>query len=275
MEEEAITEGAHWKMDAFAGRLMATLERFRSNQEDLLYTSDFILRQEAELNDRKRRAKEMVQREYPHVDPGLVEVGWEVLSDELKQVRAGQLTGEEADVSVTSRAKAEHKEALQSFFDKLPDDCWSEYLNSLSSAVMQSRSASHSSRLWSSLLTSVIADFEVLIGNLLRQAITQHPMIINDGEAKYTWAQITEFGDLDAFRSSQIDKTIDKLLYGSFDDWLDFLENKLHIPIPKLARDASTKEIFQRRHMIVHNGGIASAQYVFCQSGRSSRRQVW
>jgi hypothetical protein len=121
----------------------------------------------------------------------------------------------------------------------------------------------------------VIADFEVLIGNLLRQAITQHPMIINDGEAKYTWAQITEFGDLDAFRSSQIDKTIDKLLYGSFDDWLDFLENKLHIPIPKLARDASTKEIFQRRHMIVHNGGIASAQYVFCQSGRSSRRQVW
>ncbi|TWD54710.1 hypothetical protein FB478_10249 [Arthrobacter sp. AG367] len=251
-----------WEMDAFASKLIGTLERFRSNQEDLLYTSDFILRQEAELNDQKERAKEKIQREFPHVEPELLEDAWDVFCVELEGSAPGGLSDDKPNsASRPERDSEAHKKALRDVFDRLPDDCWREYTSALSAAILQG-GAAHSSRLWSSLLTSVIADFEVLVGNLLREAICAHPRIIDDAETKYTWAQIVEFGDLDAFRSNQINKTIDKLLYGSYDDWLDFLGSRIHVVIPSLAKNDSTREIFQRRHMIVHNGGIASAQYV-------------
>jgi hypothetical protein len=254
------TEGPR-ELDPFVVKLIETLERFRSNQDDLLYTSDFILRQEAELNDQKERAKEDIQREFPHVDADVLEDAWDVFSTELNGSAGGELTVPGTGEAQSQRESEEHKAALTSIFDRLPKDCWREYVSALSHAVLQG-GAAHSSRLWSSLLTSVIADFEVLIGNLLREAITAHPLIINDAETKFTWGQIAEFPDLDAFRSNQINKTIDKLLYGSYEDWLDFLAGRLHISIPTLAKSDSTKEVFQRRHMIVHNGGVASDQYV-------------
>src|ERR1035441_7706546 len=49
----------------------------------------------------------------------------------------------------------------------------------------------------------------------------------------------------------------------SFEDWVSFFRTKTHIPMPYLERDQDgVSEIFKRRNLVVHNGGIVNRHYL-------------
>lgn len=150
--------------------------------------------------------------------------------------------------------------AFDSVLSRLPANCRFEYVTAVSKRINQERR--HSPRVLSSLLTSVVADFEVMVGGLLRYAISRAPKLIESSERTYTWSDIASFSDLEKFKSAQIDKMVDTILYGSFQSWLDYLSKRFGISATTLASAAETVEIFQRRNLVVHTGGQVSQQYL-------------
>jgi hypothetical protein len=150
--------------------------------------------------------------------------------------------------------------AFDSVMSRLPESCRYEFMTSISSRI--SRERRHSPRVLSSLLTSVIADFEVMVGGLLRYSISRAPKLIESSERTYTWADIATYSDLEEFKAAQIDKMVDSILYGSFQSWLEFLAKRFGISAASLATADGTVEIFQRRNLVVHTGGQVSQQYL-------------
>ncbi|MFF2824181.1 hypothetical protein ACFVRV_14200 [Arthrobacter koreensis] len=154
----------------------------------------------------------------------------------------------------------EKDDAFDSVLSRLPDNCRFEYVTAVSKRINQERR--HSPRVLSSLLTSVVADFEVMVGGLLRHAISHAPRLIESSERTYTWADIAIYSDLDEFKSAQIDNMVDNILYGNFQSWLEFLSKRFGISAAALATADETIEIFQRRNLVVHTGGQVSQQYL-------------
>ncbi|ALE06951.1 hypothetical protein AL755_18285 [Arthrobacter sp. ERGS1:01] len=58
------------------------------------------------------------------------------------------------------------------------------------------------------------------------------------------------------------------LLRGGFDDWMEWFGKKRNIKVPGVTEDAGALvEIFQRRHLLVHNGGVVNKFYLSKVSG--------
>lgn len=124
--------------------------------------------------------------------------------------------------------------------------------------------ASAKSRLLrNSLLMGAVSDFEVLVSGLVRSLLTLKPEIIRSGEQKYTFKDLEPFSTLDEFRHHCAENMADNLLRGGFDDWMAWFSKKHRLDVPGVTDDADALvEIFQRRHLLVHNGGKVNRFYL-------------
>lgn len=70
-------------------------------------------------------------------------------------------------------------------------------------------------------------------------------------------------GSLDDAVEMAIGRRVDDLMFGSFGEWRRFFQDKLNLKFEGYASDWEfLQEVFQRRHVIVHNGGRASRRYL-------------
>ncbi|KOU18223.1 hypothetical protein ADK51_29295 [Streptomyces sp. WM6368] len=70
-------------------------------------------------------------------------------------------------------------------------------------------------------------------------------------------------GSLDDAINIAIGRRVDELMFGSFADWRKFCLDKMSLKFEEYAIDWDfLQEVFQRRHVIVHNGGLASRRYI-------------
>lgn len=116
----------------------------------------------------------------------------------------------------------------------------------------------------SSLLTMAVSAFEVLLGNLVARHYELHPAALGD-EKRFSLKQIASYDSLEDVQDAAIAYRVYQLLQGSLEDWSKWLDQGSHLGI-KLKNLAISyddlQEIIQRRHVIVHNGGVVSAQYL-------------
>ena len=75
--------------------------------------------------------------------------------------------------------------------------------------------------------------------------------------------------DIDGFRTEGdatdllLSRRVSDLMYGGLDDWSKWFAGRGNINLPELAIDWETvREIFQRRHIITHSGGLVSGEYL-------------
>lgn len=116
----------------------------------------------------------------------------------------------------------------------------------------------------SSLLTMAVAAFEALLGGLAARHYEMHPASIG-GEKKFTLKEIAGYESIEDIQDAAIEHRVYYLLQGSLDDWAKWLDqiSGLHVKLENLAISyEDLEEIIQRRHVIVHNGGVASARYL-------------
>ncbi|MGW0054387.1 hypothetical protein [Nocardia nova] len=113
-----------------------------------------------------------------------------------------------------------------------------------------------------SLLMSVISDFEVLVAALVRAVLEIHPEILRSNDAKFSMEDIENFHSIDEFRRHCAEKMADGLLRKGFDDWMQWFR-KLKLSVPGVT-DCPVEliEIFQRRHLLVHAGGVVNESYL-------------
>jgi hypothetical protein len=114
-----------------------------------------------------------------------------------------------------------------------------------------------------SLLITAVSDFEVLVAALIREFVRTKPEILRSDDERYTLADIDAFGDLEAFRQAVVERFAEGLMRGGFDDWMEWLEKRHKVGLGQITPNPDRlREIFQRRHLLVHNGGVVNQAYL-------------
>lgn len=149
---------------------------------------------------------------------------------------------------------------IEAVIDGIDIDGAPEYFLSVLRA--QGLESNATPRLLSSLLTNLVGDFEVLLGNLLRIMLAKNTSGVGASDRQFTWSEISKFESLDAFKDHVFDTAVDNLLRASYRDWLKYFRDKFKISTPDCSESAFILEALQRRHVIVHNGGRVSQQYL-------------
>lgn len=239
--------------------LSKLLDNYAESQYELLRLGHFISMNSSEIDSPKERAWNDIQRKFPDADPGEFMTAWEA----FQKVLTHSYSESDETAGLTEADKMNTKDEVRSdidaLFKALPQDIESGYFRALS----QPKNVQPSSPLLlSSLLVTVVSEFEILIGNLIREFLTRYPQALESIDRKYTWKEIAGFDSMDEFREIVIERAVDQTLRGSNQDWMDLISRRFKVAIPSLCKQPEFQEIFQRRHLIVHNGGIVNSIYL-------------
>lgn len=117
--------------------------------------------------------------------------------------------------------------------------------------------------LHASLLTMTVGTLETAIAGVSTQHYALHPGALPAEEKEFSLAELAEFDDLQDARVAAISRRVEDLMRSGFDAWDKWFEGLLQEGFDELAADrAVLSEAVQRRHIVVHNGGRVSRQYL-------------
>lgn len=117
--------------------------------------------------------------------------------------------------------------------------------------------------LHNSLLAMAVGAFEVLVSGIATRFYVAHPDALDSDEKTFSFAELRAFGDVNDAADEMISRRIADLMYGGLGTWADWFDKNCSASLSEIAMDFdSVEEAFQRRHVILHNGGLASRQYL-------------
>jgi hypothetical protein len=224
------------------------IESYVESQHEVLRLASYIASQSAHIDSVKDRSWRQIQIGYPRADRAVFDGIW----TEFEKFRTAALSKDQA-------ASDEGERAAHEMFNLLPEGYGAEYISRLVHEVIKEPGTPV---LFSSLLATLIGEYEVFIGGLLRAALTLHPGALGDSNRSFTWKEITAFGTLQELKEHAIEKAVEKVLRESAEEWPKYIADKFKITLPPISGDAKLLEVFQRRNVIVHNGGKVSSLYV-------------
>ena len=115
-----------------------------------------------------------------------------------------------------------------------------------------------------SLLTMAVSAFEALVGNLAARHFELRPKTLGK-EPKFSLEKLSDFESVEEIIDSAIAFRVFQLLQERLSDWVQWFDSgsNLGVKLKNLAIDYKLlEELIQRRHIIVHNGGVVSSQYL-------------
>ncbi len=114
-----------------------------------------------------------------------------------------------------------------------------------------------------SLLTQAISAFEVLVSGIVTRFYVEHQNALGTDAQEFSLADLRTFEDIDDAADALIALRVSSLMFGGLDDWAAWFKKNEGDELSELAMDWSrVVEAFQRRHVVIHNGGLVSRQYV-------------
>lgn len=113
------------------------------------------------------------------------------------------------------------------------------------------------------LVTTSVSAFEILVGGLMSEYYRRYPGALGSDAKEFSLDDLSQFDTVEDARSLIIQKRVDQMLYGSFDEWAEAFLKRMNIDFQGLALDwEATREVFARRNALVHAGGRVSRQYL-------------
>ena len=116
-----------------------------------------------------------------------------------------------------------------------------------------------------SLVVAVVSNFEVQLAQVAAAFYREAPGVLDSSssEKEFSLKDLKEVGNIDDAVEMAISRRVEGLLFGSLSDWRKFFNEKMKMKLDELCIDWNiTREVIQRRHVIVHNGGMASRRYI-------------
>nr|WP_290227701.1 hypothetical protein [Trichocoleus desertorum] len=146
---------------------------------------------------------------------------------------------------------------------KLPDKTNIE-LDKIDIALKEIGKAQGRTRmLYSSSLMTLTSSVELFFSKLFHQYFYLHPESIGTKEKLFSFDDLSKFDTLADARTHYISSRIEDLLRGPLSDWLLFARNTVKLSMGYLKEEQELlEETFQRRNIVVHNGGIANSIYI-------------
>jgi hypothetical protein len=232
--------------------LTAAFSIFTERQREIRRLARYLQERADDIDDLKIRAKELIEEQIHAVN--------EKALDELMQmlIRTFNQAVDEEDLSADERV-----ELLQSTFkavaEDLPDGALSSYIGSITRVTLGQPATP---MLLGSLLVTLVGELETLVGAVTRALYSRQPEKLNELNKSYSWSEIERFETIAEMREHVADHTVEKMLYGSFSEWFDVLDKRFGVPRPARSQEFQTLEVIQRRHLMVHSGGVVSRQYL-------------
>jgi len=113
------------------------------------------------------------------------------------------------------------------------------------------------------ILTGVIAQFDHLVQQLVREVINLKPEIISQSERAMTFKELQAFSSIDDARDYISNKYIESLTRKSHFEQFKDMEVAFGLELRKgLQNFPNFLELCQRRHCVIHNGGVVSQSYL-------------
>ncbi len=137
--------------------------------------------------------------------------------------------------------------------DKKFDEAYKEY----SAIVNQKR------RLYISSLINLISNVELFLSEILHYYYDQYPDASAIKKKSLTFEELKVLGSIEDAQKYLIDEKIEQILRGTFSDWVSVLKEELKLQLNYIDdyKD-SLIEVFQRRNVLIHNGGKVNSIYL-------------
>ncbi|MEE4740602.1 hypothetical protein V2K88_02870 [Pseudomonas alliivorans] len=108
----------------------------------------------------------------------------------------------------------------------------------------------------------LITLFEAALSDIIRVALLFRPQILKS-KKMISYEDIFGESDLESLVAKIVDKEISDLTYGSIDDLIEYLKNKLYIPIDFLPEEKDELNWCKAtRNLLVHNQGRVDAKFL-------------
>ncbi|KAA0944143.1 hypothetical protein FQ087_18640 [Sporosarcina sp. ANT_H38] len=121
-------------------------------------------------------------------------------------------------------------------------------------------------QLLNSIIISLATGMELLIADLFKDFIQNVDKSDFIEKKSLTYSELVKIGSVEEARIFLIDEYTEELLKKSFKYWLDEIERKLSIKVTSIEflnqKIEKTFEVFQRRHLLIHNNGIVNSSYL-------------
>lgn len=114
----------------------------------------------------------------------------------------------------------------------------------------------------SALLTSV-SYVDIVVAQLIRVYYKKYPGALPAKTRRLSLSDLRELGSVGAAEEYILDRRIDTILRRSLSKQLEFFTKRLKLDLQALTSLlANVVEVMQRRHVLVHNGGIVNRAYL-------------
>ena len=107
----------------------------------------------------------------------------------------------------------------------------------------------------------------------LRYFFEVRPEAMRSKDQTYSIEEISKYSSIEEFISSCGSKKVDGILRESFESWMDWLQKRVGVCVDECTKEITiVAELFQRRHLFVHNGGVVNSLYLSnVNSGKGNR----
>lgn len=108
----------------------------------------------------------------------------------------------------------------------------------------------------------LITLFEAALSDIVRAALLYRPQILKSKKL-ISYEDILNEPDMGSLVAKIVDKEISDLTYGSIDDLIEYLKNKLHIPIDFLPEEkVELNWCKAQRNLLIHNQGRVDSKFL-------------
>jgi hypothetical protein len=234
---------------------------FRHSMDAVIELADFANEHVHALDDLIAGVRKEIQRKFPDYTSEQHSLAAQTVVRHFTELEAASIERPTAALPQEEMERS-YKDLKRRIREALPHKdapvhCVMAYIN----ANVRPKRAS---MLFDSLLTTAVGNFEVLVSAIVREFLRLRPEAIRSDETRYSLADIEDHDTLDDFRAYCAERYAEGLLRGGFDDWMGFFEKRIRgVSIENISADAvQLREVFQRRHLVVHNGGRVNSLYL-------------
>ena len=154
------------------------------------------------------------------------------------------------------KVEIDKNEAI-SFSVKSEDSSIAEALDKIGKTHLQIQ------QLYKNSLISLLSSVEWFFSQILHLHYDKHPNSAGINKKTMTLDDLKSFKTINDAERFLIDNKIESILRGSFFDWMKVLKDELNLKINYVKEyESDLVEIYQRRNIMVHNGGVVNSIYL-------------
>lgn len=121
----------------------------------------------------------------------------------------------------------------------------------------------HINLLYTNSLISLLSNVEWFFSQILHYYYDEHPESAGVQKRTLTLKDLKTFGSVEDAEKYLIDVKIDEVLRGNFESWTSLLKEEIGLGLGYLKDLMDVLiEIYQRRNLFVHNGGVVNSIYI-------------